>query len=53
MTDTKPAAYVIPADLLDGLKDYLMSRPWREVAGAMPRLLELKPVQEQPSTEQA
>jgi len=41
-----PTAYVIPADLLEGLKNYLMERPWREVAGAMPRLMELKPVSE-------
>lgn len=35
--------YIIPADLLEGLKAYLMKRPWEEVAGAMPRLLALKP----------
>lgn len=43
MENQTPIEYIIPADLLEGVKAYLMKRPWEEVAGAMPKLLALKP----------
>ena len=33
--------YIIDEDLLHGLIDYLITRPYKEVAGAVPKLMEL------------
>lgn len=35
-------AFLIPESLKNGLIEYLGSRPWREVAGAMQQLMVLK-----------
>jgi len=43
--------YVIPGPLLDGLREYLSTRPYREVAQAMQALsglLEFRPSDETP-----
>lgn len=32
----------VPQDLFNGVLDYLKTRPWQEVAGAMPRLLAIQ-----------
>lgn len=34
--------FLIPADLLQAIVEYMSERPWKEVGGAMPRLLTLK-----------
>ena len=46
--------FVIPAGLLQAVIDYLAARPYKEVAGALPQLLNLKPqpVAEEPVAEE-
>jgi len=34
--------YIIDADVLQAVVNYLAARPWKEVAGVMPKLLELE-----------
>lgn len=34
---------LIPAELLQGVINYMAERPWKEVGRAMPQLMALKP----------
>jgi hypothetical protein len=34
--------YLIDADILQSVIDYMAMRPWKEVAGVMPKLLDLE-----------
>ena len=42
-TSTTPAAYILPAELRAGLLQYLMSRPYAEVAHGVQALDALQP----------
>lgn len=44
---SEPRFYKIPADLLQAVVNYMAERPYKEVGGAMPRLLALEPVAEE------
>jgi hypothetical protein len=43
---TEPTAYVLPAALRANLLQYLMSRPYAEVAGGVQELQALQPLPE-------
>ena len=38
--------YLIPAGLLQGVLDYMVQQPWKDVANAVPQLMALKPVED-------
>lgn len=40
--------FIIPSNLLQAVLDYLAARPYKEVAGAVPQLMNLRPYKEPP-----
>jgi hypothetical protein len=43
MTTPSEPLYPVPEPLFKAVVDYMSSRPWREVGGAMPQLLAIQP----------
>ena len=49
----KPTHYIIPAEILERLIAYLVTRPFQEVAGGMAELQRLQPMSVNPDVEPA